>query len=893
MTQEPVHCDEQQLSRLSEGQLDASESELIQQHLNDCEQCAARLQSISAVTWPWDEVVSALATDEFDCPSEDPTKEEAQTKITGEADQAILSREISGWLDPTDDPNSLGRFAGYEIIGIIGHGAMGIVLKGFESSLNRYVAIKVLAPRLATNGSARKRFAREAQAAAAVRHDNVIAIHRVDQWHGLPFLVMPYVGGVSLQKRIDSEGPLTVEQSLRVGYQIAAGLAAAHAQGLVHRDIKPANILLEQGVERVTITDFGLARAADDASLTRTGVIAGTPQYMSPEQAQAMPLDFRSDLFSLGSLLYTACTGRPPFRAETTTGVLQRVAESDPRDMREINPEVPDWLCQIVCRLHSKSPSERFEGATQTAETFQQCLAHLRQPLVNPLPDLLIEEPLHTEPRQGTWKALAVGAVLLLGGGLFLPSILHQEIPTTEATLPIADPPTSSTLNPSTLPAADPPASPPLPTVTGARYAFGDGEQATYLFAMSVERPDAMTQVEGLVTVEAQPVGDDHFQLWFSPKLKVTMFTPQVQGVDGDVHQTGSSTRSNHWSAPRAESVTIGSDGKLEAEAHRIELPHRVGTLPELLFRPLPSSDSPSVSEHEDRIVIREQESSGEIVERELSKNSGMPLSVCIQTSTFVDHDGDLVAAPVQIEFVRLTDQEKQRWLDIAKGTAKRTSPRKHQPTGDEQDRMLTELQQQRRVLYWLNHIDQRSVDELSQPLIDALYDYLDHSNLSYRKLASSILSRVPDEHLNPFQVSMGRYDAPDYETEQKIVSVWAATVPWDDIPEDYWICDFDGGDDDPWNRFSTDFGFGYYDDDFVESYFDEPTQAAVPIKQLIDPLSYSKTFVDAVVQRSEQIGVGQTCYVFLMYGFKYDPAQSGIEQSKFLRFVGAFPYQE
>jgi serine/threonine protein kinase len=183
----------------------------------------------------------------------------------------VLSREIRGWLDPTDDPRSMGRFAGYEIVGIVGHGGMGIVLKGFEASLNRYVAIKILAPRLATNGSARKRFAREAQAAAAVRHDNVIAIHRVDEWHGLPFLVMPYAGGISLQKRIDCDGPLSIEQTLRVGVQIASGLAAAHAQGLIHRDIKPANILLEQGVERVTITDFGLARAADDASVTRTG----------------------------------------------------------------------------------------------------------------------------------------------------------------------------------------------------------------------------------------------------------------------------------------------------------------------------------------------------------------------------------------------------------------------------------------------------------------------------------------------------------------------------------------------------------------------------------------------------------------------------------------------
>src|SRR6185436_3555239 len=125
-----------------------------------------------------------------------------------------------------------------------------------------------------------------------------------------------------------------------IGSQIAAGLAAAHAQGLVHRDIKPANVLLEKGVDRVRLTDFGLARAADDGSLTRTGVVAGTPQYMSPEQAQGDPLDSRSDLFSVGSVLYTMAAGRPPFRAETTLGVLRRISDTQPRSLREVNAEV-------------------------------------------------------------------------------------------------------------------------------------------------------------------------------------------------------------------------------------------------------------------------------------------------------------------------------------------------------------------------------------------------------------------------------------------------------------------------------------------------------------------------------------------------------------------------
>ena len=169
-----------------------------------------------------------------------------------------------------------------------------------------------------------------------------------------------------------------------------AGLAAAHAQGLVHRDVKPANILLADGVERVKLTDFGLARAADDASLTKTGVIAGTPQYMSPEQARGEAVDQRSDLFSLGSVLYAMCTGRAPFRAETSYGVLRRITDDEPRPIREINPDIPEWLCRIVAKLMSKQPDDRFQSAREVAGLLEACLAHVQQPTVVPLPDVLI-----------------------------------------------------------------------------------------------------------------------------------------------------------------------------------------------------------------------------------------------------------------------------------------------------------------------------------------------------------------------------------------------------------------------------------------------------------------------------------------------------------------------
>lgn len=421
-------CDPQKLDALLAGQLSDFEMTQVEEHLSVCGHCSERLQYTAGAGSSWEVTKCLLAADEYDSPQGWPSiaskfaGEELRMSRSQTAD--VLTREIRGWLDPTDDPQSLGRFAGYEIVGIVGHGGMGIVLKGFEASLNRFVAIKVLAPRLATNGSARIRFAREAQAAAAVRHDNVIAIHRVDDWHGLPFLVMPYVGGVSLQKRIDTDGPLCLEQTLRVGLQIAAGLAAAHAQGLIHRDIKPANILLEVGVERVTITDFGLARAADDASITRTGVIAGTPQYMSPEQAEGKQLDVRSDLFSLGSVLYAMATGRPPFRGEGSFDLLKRIVHQPARPMQEIEPSVPGWLQQIVNQLHSKSPKDRPESASKVAELLEICLAHVQQPLATPLPQSLIasadsanrfRQPLHK------WLiALAIAFSLSFAGVLII-----------------------------------------------------------------------------------------------------------------------------------------------------------------------------------------------------------------------------------------------------------------------------------------------------------------------------------------------------------------------------------------------------------------------------------------------------------------------------------------
>jgi len=198
---------------------------------------------------------------------------------------------------------------------------------------------------------------------------------------------MPYVPCESLQQRLDRQGGVETLDVLRIAWQVSRGLAAAHAQGLVHRDVKPANILLEKGVDRVLLTNFGLVRAADDASVTCTGVIAGTPQYMSPEQARGESLDARSDLFSLGSVMYAMATGRPPFRAETSYGVLRRITDTEPRPIGDVNPAIPGWLAAVIATLHAKTPVARFAAADELADLLEQCLAHLHQPGSVPLPE--------------------------------------------------------------------------------------------------------------------------------------------------------------------------------------------------------------------------------------------------------------------------------------------------------------------------------------------------------------------------------------------------------------------------------------------------------------------------------------------------------------------------
>ncbi len=356
-------------------------------HLDACEGCQESLEALASGDFAWADAVQPAndppATSAFWPALQELERDDGErtTAPVGAAVAEETDDELSlDFLQPADDPSYLGRLGHFDVASVIGRGGMGLVLRAYDGCLTRPVALKVLDPRVAHSDMARQRFCREARAAASITHENVVTILQVEHEESkdLPFLVMQLVVGQSLQERLDRGGRLGLEEILRIGHQAAAGLAAAHAQGLIHRDIKPANILIEEGTGRVKLTDFGLARAAEDVKLTQTGFVAGTPLYMAPEQARGETVDHRADLFSLGSVLYALCTGRPPFQGSTPFVVLKSVTEEQPPPIREINPEVPEWLCQLIERLHAKSPADRIQSADEVADLLARQLAQLR-----------------------------------------------------------------------------------------------------------------------------------------------------------------------------------------------------------------------------------------------------------------------------------------------------------------------------------------------------------------------------------------------------------------------------------------------------------------------------------------------------------------------------------
>jgi len=390
---------------LSSGQLPESQAVAIKEHLESCVSCTQALSSngrsnglkppavLGKAVSPGPTVVERvepvslpITWNSVECKSATPVaRAEIDNVNNKSSDTSVkLPSEITiDFLTPALQPGELGRLGGYRVLSVLGEGGMGVVFKAEDPRLKRPVALKVMKPDKSANQVAHQRFIKEGELAAALQHDHIVTIYRVDEDHGVPFLAMQFLEGESLDERLRREGKLPAEEIIRIGREAAEGLGAAHDKGLIHRDIKPANIWLETlpGAPalgrgriggRVKILDFGLARAVADQSqhLTQTGMVVGTPDYMAPEQARTgQALDGRCDLFSLGSVMYRMSTGRKPFQGDDVMGTLLALAMEDPPPPRYYNPEIPPELSDMIRWLMAKSPGDRPRSAQDVVDS--------------------------------------------------------------------------------------------------------------------------------------------------------------------------------------------------------------------------------------------------------------------------------------------------------------------------------------------------------------------------------------------------------------------------------------------------------------------------------------------------------------------------------------------
>jgi hypothetical protein len=355
--------------------LSSDQQAAVTSHLDTCDGCQQALEHLAAGESNLPESLFRVNEDE---PPSDSAYWPALAALDAQPTVALADAQMDpdvklDFLDPPEEPGTLGSLGHYDVLSVAGRGGMGMVLHALDTHLDRHVALKVLDPRLARDEAARMRFCREARSAAAITHEHVVAVHSVEHEEGkdLPFLVMQLIEGESLEARLLREGRLQTPEIVRIGTQVAAGLCAAHEKGLVHRDIKPGNILLEKDSDRVKLTDFGLARAREDVRLTHSGMVAGTPLYMAPEQARGDEVDHRSDLFSLGVVLFEMATGVPPFAGKTPLAVLKRLTEERHPQLAQLNPTLPQWLVEAIDRLLEKDPTRRFGSAREVHDLFE------------------------------------------------------------------------------------------------------------------------------------------------------------------------------------------------------------------------------------------------------------------------------------------------------------------------------------------------------------------------------------------------------------------------------------------------------------------------------------------------------------------------------------------
>ncbi len=399
MTDSQTCPDRKTLEKMLLGKLPQAAIETIGEHLGTCETCSNSAATIEVR----DDLTDAiLARRELSGDEALIDQAIARSKLLGSRLYTIQSVEtlpVTGFksssesvvdsfatsqlneldfLSPAQLPDELGRIGEYRVLQLLGIGGMGMVFRAEDPRLKRQIALKVMKPSVSSSQSAKQRFIREAQFNAAIEHDHIVHIYQVSEDRGVPFIAMQYLRGESLKTLIDREHKLKQTEVVRIGKEVAAGLAAAHEHGLIHRDIKPDNIWIEEKTHRAKILDFGLVRAtAEDFGLTMAGMVLGTPQYMAPEQALGQPVDHRCDLFSLGSMLYQLATGTQAFEGANLTATLMAVVHQDPVPLESLATNLHPTLSALITRLLSKERNDR----PQTASEVSQALAALEQQL--------------------------------------------------------------------------------------------------------------------------------------------------------------------------------------------------------------------------------------------------------------------------------------------------------------------------------------------------------------------------------------------------------------------------------------------------------------------------------------------------------------------------------
>jgi len=316
-------------------------------------------------------------------PSQRPAASKASAKTEGNAapadgktsaDKSRIDDESYDFLSPPQSPGELGRLEHYRVLKLLGKGGMGMVFMAEDTLLHRTVALKVMLPSMAKKAIAKDRFIREARATAKIEHDHIVTIYQVSREDSaVPYLAMQFLRGMTLEDWLKAGKTFNIPQIMRIGKEIAKGLAAAHAQHLIHRDIKPSNVWLDAANKgRVKILDFGLARPIhEETHLTQEGMILGSPAYMSPEQARGQDVDERCDLFSLGCVMYRLCAGKLPFAGKDAMSMLLAITSEEPAALTKLNSELQKALAELIHKLLAKDPKDRPASAKEVVQTIQ------------------------------------------------------------------------------------------------------------------------------------------------------------------------------------------------------------------------------------------------------------------------------------------------------------------------------------------------------------------------------------------------------------------------------------------------------------------------------------------------------------------------------------------